>query len=322
MSVPAARFVRRTGLAFAIVGVPLEVARVRKRRGLVLNHFTTPAHNQPNRTGATQRRLPVRSFRTLMWVLFAVVLLSIAGVSNGAEPVVPKQPPQRPQPVEPIAEGSTTIQYDGTTYVVASASQTPQSRAAVEARRQAIARRSAARPKYVEMIASLANFDADADPDGWRVELVLLDSRDRPVVTRASAMFQLMPRVPTADHFNYVDAARLPVRWSKPLEFDEDGVARVKLPLRESLRPLFGWPSAVFPHHGARTRVTHSLDRRGGNPWRSRSVVRDDWRNQLGRPSMGEIRVRVSVPTEGVFRAATIVPIRPPALVDTYWPYR
>ena len=220
-----------------------------------------------------------------------------------------------------MARGYKTIQHDGTNYVVAKANHTEPARAAAQARR-AVARRSAARPEYVEMIASLANFDADADPDGWRVELVLLDSGDRPVVSRASAVFELMPRVPTADHFHYVDAARLPVRWSKTLEFDADGVARLKLPLRESLRPLFGWPSAVFPRHGARTRITSSLHRRGSNTWRSRSLVQDDWRNQLGRPSMGELRVRVSVPTEGVFRAATLVPIRPPTLVDTYWPYR
>ena len=172
------------------------------------------------------------------------------------------------------------------------------------------------------MVVSLANFDADADPDGWRVELVLLDQRDRPVIARANATFELIPRVPTADFYNYVDAAMLPVRWSMNLTFDQDGVARVKLPLRESLRPLFGWPSAIFPRQGDRSRNNRSVSRRISGTWRSRSIVTDHWQNGLGRPTMGEMRVRVSVPTEGVFEAASIVPIRPSALVDTYWPYR
>jgi hypothetical protein len=34
------------------------------------------------------------------------------------------------------------------------------------------------------------------------------------------------------------------------------------------------------------------------------------------------LRVRISVPTEGVFEAATGVFIRPSVLVDTQWPYR
>ncbi len=266
-----------------------------------------------------------------MIVLFAIVVLSIAGVSRGAEqdasatgssPAPESTTTSVPVSTTTPAPGTSTIQYDGVSYVVPAARHTDQTVAAARARFAAAADRTSARPKYVDMVASLANFDADADPDGWRVEVVLLDSQDRPVVTRAAATFELMPRVPTADHFNYVDAARLPVRWSMNLPFGEDGVARVKLPLREPLRPLFGWPSAVFPHKGDRTRRTTSVDRRISGTWRSRSIVTDDWRNQLGRPSMGELRVRVSVPTEGVFKAALVVPIRPSTLVDTYWPYR
>ena len=245
-----------------------------------------------------------------MMVLFAVVLLSIAGVAKGQE----------------IGNGTTSIQYDGVTHIVPVAHGAAEAHALTAARHAAIASAKSSRPKYVEMIAALANFDADADPDGWRIEVVLFDERDRPVVKRSNATFELMPRVPTADHYSYVDAARLPIRWSMNLKFDEDGVARVKLPLRESLRPLFGWPSAIFPYNTqsriSRSRLSSGQSRRIGGTWRSGSVVTSDWRNQLGRPSTGEIRVRVSVPGEGVFRAATIVPIRPSSLVDTQWPYR
>ncbi len=103
-----------------------------------------------------------------------------------------------------------------------------------------------ARPKYVDINAALANLDSDADPDGWRADVVLFDHKDRPVALRAQAKFELVIRVSTAEHIRFVNADIPPLRWSMPLEFDEDAVARVKLPLRETLRPVFGWSSATL----------------------------------------------------------------------------
>ena len=100
----------------------------------------------------------------------------------------------------------------------------------------------------------MSNFDADAEPDGWRADIILRDRKDRPVVVRANATFELMPRVVMPQSLGFVDADMTPVRWSMPLEFDEDSVARIKLPLRKSLRPVFGWQSAIYPPSSTRSR--------------------------------------------------------------------
>jgi hypothetical protein len=225
----------------------------------------------------------------MLTILFAIILASIAGVSSA----------QSPQ----------TIQYDGATAGTANSIQ-PNPNAVFDPFRVAGGAvhgnrsRADARPVYAQLDASLANFDADADPDGWRAEVVLRDQKDRPVVMRAHATFELMPRVPMAD------------------QFDEDSVARVKLPLRRSLRPMLGWSSAVYPPSGIRTRNAGNTAH-GLRTWkRSRTFVTSDLRTLVGTPASGELRVRVSVPTEGVFAAATGVWIRPSVLVDTKWPYR
>jgi hypothetical protein len=243
----------------------------------------------------------------MLTILFAIILASIAGVSSA----------QSPQ----------TLQYDGATAGTANSIQ-PNPNAVFDPFRVAGGAvhgnrsRADARPVYAQLDASLANFDADADPDGWRAEVVLRDQKDRPVVMRAHATFELMPRVPMADHHRFVDADATPVRWSMPLEFDEDSVARVKLPLRRSLRPMLGWSSAVYPPSGIRTRNAGNTAH-GLRTWkRSRTFVTSDLRTLVGTPASGELRVRVSVPTEGVFAAATGVWIRPSVLVDTKWPYR
>lgn len=182
--------------------------------------------------------------------------------------------------------------------------------------------RGHARPRYVELVASLSNFDPDADPDGWRAEIVLRDRNDHPVVMRANATFELTPRVATADHRRFVNATGKPIRWSMPLEFDGDGVARVKLPLRDSLKPMLGWNSAIYPPSGSRLGASRPNVRYSHSRHARRSFVTSDLRNLIGTPSTGEMRVRVSVPTEGVFEAAAPVFIRPSVLVDTQWPYR
>ncbi len=178
------------------------------------------------------------------------------------------------------------------------------------------------RPVYVEMTAQLANFDADADPDGWRAEIVLRDRLDQPTTVRSYATFDLMPKISTATGDPYVNAQHAPIRWSMPLEFDPHGTASVKLPLRHSLRPMFGWSTAAFPQSGIRSHNDRIDRRQIRNYSRTRSFVTIDMSQSIGMPNEGELRVRVSVPTEGVFETAVPVKIRPAVLVDTRWPYR
>ena len=183
-----------------------------------------------------------------------------------------------------------------------------------------------ARPMYVDLNASLANFDADADPDGWRAQVILFDREDRPVAMRAQAKFELIVRVSTAEHQRFVNADIPPIRWSMPLEFDEDAVARIKLPLREKLQPVFGWRSAINrppPNRPGSISRSYGNYVRGQRNWsRPRTFVTQNLHTVIGMPSTGELRVRVSVPTEGVFEAATAIWLRPSGLVDTRWPYR
>ena len=296
-----------------------------------------------DRSSAHHQDAPAVSFRPILIVLFAVILLSIAGLAQGQEQDQTQQPQTRQNGANPFHKNQqslevpskpthTTIQYDGISHVVPAAYLDEQSRAAITARHAAIGKQMSLRPKYVEMHAELANFDADADPDGWRVQIVLLDGNDRPVVARSNVVFELMPRVPTPDHYSYVDAARLPVRWSMSLKFDDEGVARLKLPLRESLWPIFGWTTSTSPysvspfdasdHNISRSREIPRLGRPIHGSWRTGSVATRQWRNQLGRPLMGELRARVSVPGQGVFHSVVIVPVRHSTLVDTRWPYR
>ena len=272
-------------------------------------HLSTQA--ELTSQSANNRREQVRR-RQMMTIIFAIVIIAIAGVSSA----------QSPQ-TESTEYANASLQYDGATAVPIADPNAVVDQDRVLGGAVAFHRlKGDARPAYVEFGASLSNFDADAEPDGWRADLVLRDRKDRPVVMRAHATFELMPRVSTADHHRLVDADTPPIRWSMPLEFDEDFVARVKLPLRQSLRPMLGWSSAVYRQSDARTRDYGSNVRGLRTRSRKRTVVTLDLRDMIGTPSTGELRVRVSVPTEGVFEAATPVRIRPSVLVDTPWPYR
>ena len=96
------------------------------------------------------------------------------------------------------------------------------------------------RPAWVELTAQPANFDADAEPDGWRVRLVIRDRSGDPVTPRARASFELMPRISTINRGHFANAQKRPVRWSKQLPFDDDGNAYVD--------DVNGWDFACFDH--------------------------------------------------------------------------
>ncbi len=302
---------------------------------------------------------PVQSrYKPLIILLFAAILLCVSGIAKSQEPqprwidnevgqsvmvdqatisdVTPipnavPVPSIAPIPsIEPIPSVAPIQNVGPTSFISGSPKMKIVTQASFEAalaKRQSLIQYSQSRPKYAEISATLANFDADADPDGWRVQLVLRDSQDRPVVMRSRANFELTPRIPTADFHSHVDAAP-PISWSMNVDFDADGVARFKLPLRENLRPAFGWNSSTYAGPTKSRRSSRGLHRRVNNGHRSSgaTVFGDlavtSLRASLGRPTTGELRVRVSVPTEGVFKAATAVPIRPPSLVDSTWPYR
>jgi hypothetical protein len=267
---------------------------------------TSPRSCEYDQNDCAGKALDNRNERRRQWliILFAAVLVSIAGFASAENPL-------------------SSIQYDTTT----SAGHSPHPGAVIDRHRVdggaiPVSPNALSRPVFVEMSARLANFDADSDPDGWRAEIVLRDRKDRPTRFRSHAAFELMPRISMVTANRYIDAEISPIRWSMPLEFDQDGIARVKLPLRQSLRPMLGWSTAVFPQSGMRSHNS-GYDRRQISIYsRTRSFVTLDLHDAIGMPNVGVLRVRVSVPTQGVFESAVGVKIRPSVLVDTEWPYR
>ncbi len=136
------------------------------------------------------------------------------------------------------------------------------------------------RPAYVSLRADLAQWDRDADPDGWIAtvqiwtaegkSLSASDFRSTPL-----ASFTLMPRRPLHERVGYRTPVASPEIWTAKIKLDENGIATVRLPLRHRLT----WNAA--------------------------------W---------GELRVRVGVAGESTFHAVSPVALRTTVLVDTRWP--
>lgn len=135
------------------------------------------------------------------------------------------------------------------------------------------------RPAFAALEASVANWNGDVRPDGWVARVQVFDDLGRPVSFAGSASFELVPRVPSADYTRFVAVRGKRLRWSTTLTTDRTGGATVRLPLRRSL-----------PH----TSDGHV-------------------------PFSGVMRVRLAVPTAGVYDAESVVAINPPGLVDTLW---
>ncbi|MCA9139589.1 MAG: hypothetical protein KDB00_22600 [Planctomycetales bacterium] len=187
------------------------------------------------------------------------------------------------------------------------------------------------RPKYAFVSAEIAQMDFDANPDGWLAHVMLMDSNDRPVVVgRATAKFELVPRLPTHDFTGYVNANVKSMTWTMPLHFDQDAMATVRLKLRNPITPLIGWPSTSHPAVGQAGGFFSSrrgIIRHATPQYDARTEVTDRWNRSgalgaIGMASFGELKVRVSVPGEGVFDAVAPVALRPSVLVDTRWPYQ
>ena len=191
------------------------------------------------------------------------------------------------------------------------------------------------RPVTVRVQAALANFDADADPDGWIATLQLRDEFDRFVSRRAMARFELIPRVPTSDHRGYINADQKPVQWTIPVQFSKESATKVQLKLNRRIERAFDWPSGIqlasyiqsgrFSNRNGVLRTSEFVGNRSAV--RARTVITSDLmsetiRREVSMPSWGVLNVRVAVAGEGVFAASSMTRLRPPVLVDTSWPYR
>lgn len=270
-------------------------------------------------------------YRPHLIVVFAIVMVWLAANAQadqvGGEMIARLAAETLSSPVQGDVAGSSsdqvmslmrpmnTIQWDAT-YVLPSG-------------HSALWKRDGNRPVSVELSSSLANFDADAMPDGWRASVVIRDRDASPVVMQSAATFTLVPRVPLSGHRRFMDSDTQTMTWSMQLRFDERGVANVTLPLRRSLQASFGWSSASsrFPFDSVRSRSRNHDRFRGGNIAVSRVYSGHHQRTVGGVsytradvPSIGVMRVRVNVPTEGVFEAETPVRLRRSSFVNPAWP--
>ncbi|WP_164103065.1 hypothetical protein [Candidatus Laterigemmans baculatus] len=143
--------------------------------------------------------------------------------------------------------------------------------------------------------AEPANWDADAEPDGWLATVALFDAAGQPVRIRGTATFELTPQVPSADLTSFELLAEERLRWSGRVATDGQGCATLRLPLRRN-GPDAAWGrrSAAGPNH-------------------------PHWGPPHWGPLWGVLRVRVAVPSAGVFEAEAVVPLRPPMPLETVW---
>lgn len=283
--------------------------------------------------------------RPIWIIVFAILLACIAVRAKGQEiasgAAVTDASASERSPESDLPDELTTMQLGDRVYVVRRAS-AGKHRASAGRHRASAGRHAgtpsharpssltSSRPSHAIVSAQPAQFDSDSDPDGWLAIVMLLDADDQPVIRRATARFELIPRVPTQDFTGYVDANIKTRTWSVPLNFAADGVARVRLPLTTPLSPLVGWPATSQPAVGSMGGYysrRRDIIRHATPFFASRTAVTDTRRlggarNAIGLARFGELKMRVSVPSEGVFDAMAPVALRPSVLVDTRWPYQ
>ncbi|QDV43349.1 hypothetical protein Enr13x_32050 [Stieleria neptunia] len=287
--------------------------------GIMTDHHTPPP------------RRPLNENQRPLWIIiFAILLASIAlrtkgqGISvTSPPPATSPDPSLSPSEADLYTEmriGDRVVRVKRASAAQASAGQQGQ---ATPARRR--------RPQSAFVTAEIAQFDSDVDPDGWLASVMLIGSDDQPVVVRrATARFELTPRLPTHDFTGYVDANVKPIQWNVPLKFADDAVATVRLPLRDPIAPLIGWPATSHPavgraggfHASRRGIIRHTATAFQDRTVLTASPSRQGARSVIGMASFGQLKIRVSVPGEGVFDAVTPIALRPSVLVDTRWPYQ
>ncbi|QEF99704.1 hypothetical protein Mal15_37700 [Stieleria maiorica] len=272
--------------------------------------------------------------RPLWIIIFAILLASIAIRSNGQETNGQDTQSHRNAETQSSDDASayTEMQIGERIVMVKRASAESDTAAAstpaIPSGRQTA---RSQRPKSALVSAEIAQFDSDSDPDGWLAKVMLIGNDDCVVtVRRATARFELMPRLPTHDFTGYVDANLKPIVWNSPLQFAADGIATVRLPLRNPIAPLTGWPATSHPavgdaggfHASRRGIIRHTSPAFESPTALTDRHDRASARSAIGMASFGQLRVRVSVPGEGVFDAVTPITLRPAVLVDTRWPYQ
>ncbi|MEM9586417.1 MAG: hypothetical protein AAGA03_03980 [Planctomycetota bacterium] len=231
----------------------------------------------------------------MWWIVFAIILLAVSQTVSA-------------QTLEQVAAELTMA--DGVTQVPASMLVDP---------RSPVPGTSSSRAQSAGVTAWLANLDADDQPDGWRAQVVLVDRNDRIVRPRGHVTIEMFPGVKTFGRMRHLGQAQRVGRWRMPLVYDENGVVNLRLPLRQSLQPLMSRDTVAFPRTVASSRgIWVYREQRGDNRSRYVHSSATDL-DKAGMPTWGRMKVRVSVPGQGVFAATTQVRMREPVLVDTQW---
>jgi len=192
---------------------------------------------------------------------------------------------------------------------------------------QAGADQLAAGPAYVQLYAELSNFDRDADPDGWQASVVVRsdDSTVLDVPGQATfEIFEYLQRYHRPAGGGSLIRARPLAHWSVPLQFDDQGVAAVTLPASPTVQRKLGWDSVATIHTGTRIAASHEQHRwnRAREDLGHRHFVTYNVRDRIDFPSVGWLRVRLTIPGQRPLEAVAPIDTRPALLVDMPRRYR
>jgi hypothetical protein len=180
---------------------------------------------------------------------------------------------------------------------------------------------------YAQLYAELSNFDRDADADGWRASVVIRRSDGSVLAVPARATYEILAhpqryyRHPTNGS---LVRSRPLARWSMPIQFDKQGVASVSLPASRSVQQSLGWNSLATIHAGTRRASSHRQVRwsRIGSTNNDRYFVSHNVRDQIDFPSVGWMRVRLTIVGQQALEVITPIDTRPAVLVDMPRRYR
>ena len=175
------------------------------------------------------------------------------------------------------------------------------------------------RPTMVDFSAHLANFDRDADTDGWLASIALRDASGRIVTARSYATFELKVGRFAVDEVTFIAGEHVAHRWSESVKFDEDGIARVRLEMTGAAKKKN--ELAMYRTTSLGTRSMYSM----GSQF---PIQRLSYANRFRytptngligpdtpfTPVLGALSVRVSVPTTGAFDGITVVRLNSPVI--------
>lgn len=192
---------------------------------------------------------------------------------------------------------------------------------------QAIDDQSFVGPAYVQLYAELSNFDRDADPDGWHASVVIRSGGGSVVDVFGRATFEILEhsqRYGRQSTGGSLVGIRPLARWSVPLQFDDQGVAKVTLPASTALQRRLGWNSVATIHNGTRIAARHERHRwnRVRDDLNQRRFVSHNVRDRIDFPTSSWLRVRLMIPEQRSLEAVAPIDIRPAILVDMPQKYR